>query len=174
MGKLVQMETPEQVERVLGADIESATFEELSEKFDELQKELDEKTYSFSLSQDSIALLLQEILPNVEWIGQQAWDISEAQKLVTELKPDEVKESSKESIRALFQFVASNKYKGTDNVHTVKTLLTTLAEVIQQQIGKDEQILRDAGFELQAAEQGILPETAMQNVMKAKTESDEK
>ena len=39
--------------------------------------------------------------------------------------------------------------------------------IIQNQIGKDEQTLRDAGFELQAAEMGITPETAMQEAMAA-------
>jgi len=170
MGKVKTLEAPvaeEKVQRVLGADIETSTFEKLGETFEAIQKEYDEKTYELSLSQGSIALLTMEILPKVEWVGQQAWDISAAQKLVSELKPESVANVTKESIRALFQFVATNKYVGVDQVSQVSDLLTSLAEIIQNQIGKDEQTLRDAGFELQAAEMGITPETAMQEAMAA-------
>tara|TARA_Y100001937_G_C7126638_1_gene335242 strand:+ start:1423 stop:1956 length:534 start_codon:yes stop_codon:yes gene_type:complete len=172
MGKVKTLETPvneKKVERVLGGDIETSTFEELGKKFEKIQKEFDDKTYGISFTQDSIALLTMEILPKVEWTGQQAWDVAETQKLVSELKPDVVINTKKESIRALFQFVATNKYVGVDHVYQVSQLLTTLAEVIQNQIGKDEQVLRDAGFELQAAEMGITPETAMQEAIAAKT-----
>ena len=172
MGKVKTLEKPvnqKKVERVLGGDIETTTFEELGKKFEAVQKEFDEKTYGISFTQDSIALLTMEILPKVEWTGQQAWDIAETQKLVSELKPGVVINAKKESIRALFQFVATNKYVGVDHVYQVSQLLTTLAEVIQNQIGKDEQVLRDAGFELQAAEMGITPETAMQEAIAAKT-----
>jgi hypothetical protein len=157
----------EKVERVLGADIETATYVELAETFDKIKTEHESKTYEISLSQGSIALLTMEILPKVEWVGQQAWDIAESQKLVSELKPDVVTNVGKEGIRALFQFVATNKYVGVDQVSQVSELLTSLAEVIQNQIGKDEQTFRDAGFELQAAEMGITPETAMQEAMAA-------
>jgi|SaaInlV_125m_DNA_1040241.scaffolds.fasta_scaffold00029_13 hypothetical protein len=171
MGKVKTLETSvaeEKVQRVLGSDIESSTFEELGKSFEAIQKEYSEKTYELSLSQGSIALLTMEILPKVEWVGQQAWDISAAQKLVSELKPESIANVTKESIRALFQFVATNKYVGVDQVSQVSELLTSLAEIIQNQIGKDEQTLRDAGFELQAAEMGITPEVAMQEAMAAK------
>jgi len=170
MGKVKTLDAPvaeEKVQRVLGSDIETSTFEELGEMFEAIQKDLTEKTYELSLSQSSIALLTMEILPKVEWVGQQAWDIAESQKLVSELKPDVVAKVSKESIRALFQFVATNKYVGVDQVSQVSELLTSLAEIIQHQIGQDEQVLRDAGFELQAAEMGITPEVAMQEAMAA-------
>jgi hypothetical protein len=170
MGKVKTLEAPvaeEKVQRVLGSDIESSTFEELGKSFEAIQKEYSEKTYELSLSQGSIALLTMEILPKVEWVGQQAWDISAAQKLVSELKPEVIANVAKESIRALFQFVATNKYVGVDQVSQVSDLLTSLAEIIQNQIGKDEQLLRDAGFELQAAEMGITPEVAMQEAMAA-------
>ena len=137
--KTLAPEGVQKVERVLGADIETATYEELSEKFEAVQKEFEAKTYGVSFTQDSIALLTMEILPKVEWVGQQAWDIAESQKLVSELKPDVVINVKKEAIRALFQFVATNKYVGVDHVYQVSQLLTTLAEIIQNQIGKDEQ-----------------------------------
>ena len=171
---LAPEEGVEKVQRVLGGDIESSTFEELGETFEAIQKEYSEKTYELSLTQGSIALLTMEILPKVEWVGQQAWDISAAQKLVSELKPDVAANVTKESIRALFQFVATNKYVGVDQVSQVSDLLTSLAEIIQNQIGKDEQTLRDAGFELQAAEMGITPEVAMQEAIAAKNAEEAK
>lgn len=171
---LAPEEGVEKVQRVLGGDIESSTFEELGETFEAIQKEYSEKTYELSLTQGSIALLTMEILPKVEWVGQQAWDISAAQKLVSELKPGVAANVTKESIRALFQFVATNKYVGVDQVSQVSDLLTSLAEIIQNQIGKDEQTLRDAGFELQAAEMGITPETAMQEAIAAKNAEEAK
>lgn len=175
MGKVKELPVEKsKVQRVLGGDIETMTLEELSEVFDKLREELDKKTYGISLTQDSIALLLTEILPNVEWVGQQAWDILEAQKVVSELKPDTVYQASKESIRSLFQIVISHKYKGVNNVMQVTSLLTTIAELIQTQIEKDQQVLRDGGFELQAAEMGITPETAMQQAMDAENAAAEK
>jgi len=167
MTKVKELKPTKKVQRVLGADIETATYEQLSETFDKVRSEFESKKYELSLSQESISLLLMDILPNVEWVGQQAWDIAEAQKTVTDLKPDKVLPVTKESVRALFQFVATNKYKGTDNVYQVSKLLTTLAEIIQNQIGVDEQVFRDAGFELQAAEMGITPERAMEDAIAA-------
>lgn len=178
MGEVKEL-VPEKVERVLGADIESKEFEGkelkeiyeiLSERFDALQKEVEEKEYDVTFSQSQIGFLLTEILPNVEWKGQQAWDIMEAQKVITELKPDTAKSIAKPSIRAIFQFVATQTYVGVDNVAKVSDMLTTFASIIQGEIGADEQRLRDGGFELQAAEQGITPEAAMQQAMLAKTE----
>ena len=172
MGKVKELTVEEnKVERVLGGDIETNTYEELDAKFQEVQKTLSEKKYSISLSQESISLLLLEILPNVKWVGQQAWDIKEAQKVIVDLKPDVVSQVPKEALRAMFQFVATNEFSGVDHVSQVASLLTVLAEVIHQQIGADEQLLRDAGFELQAAEMGITPEAAVQQAMAAQIES---
>jgi len=159
------------VERVLGGDIETTTYAELSERFDLVKEEYSNKTYGISLSQESIALLITEILPNVEWVGQQAWDILEAQRVISDLKPNKVSYISRESVRAIFQFLATNKYKGVDHVLQVSVLLTTLAELIQKQIAKDEQTIRDAGFELQAAEMGITPEAAVSAAMQAENAS---
>lgn len=169
--KSIAPEKVEKIERVLGSDIESSTYEELAEKFDEVKETLENKKYPISLSQESIMLLTTVLLPKVEWVGQQAWDIMETQKLITTLRPDKVSEVSKESIRAMFQLVATNKYIGVDYVSQVSELLTSLAEIIQKEIGIDEQILRDAGFELQAAEMGITPETAVTEAMKAQNKS---
>tara|TARA_R110000737_G_scaffold210872_1_gene228460 strand:- start:3979 stop:4560 length:582 start_codon:yes stop_codon:yes gene_type:complete len=172
---------PVKVTRVLGGDIESKEFEGkdhkeiyeiLSERFDKLQKELDIKSYDVTFTQEQIAFLIQDILPKVEWVGQQAWDISEAQKVIVEFKPGVAKSVGKPSIRAIFQFVATQKYVGVDNVSKVSDLLTTFATIIQQHIGKDEQTLRDAGFELQAAEVGITPENAMQQAMLAENAAE--
>lgn len=172
MGKVKELPVEEnKVQRVLGGDIETMSYEELSEKFEELKETISKKTYKVALSQESISLLLMEILPKVEWVGQQAWDIMETQKMIAELKPDEVAEVPKESIRAMFQFVASNKYVGVDHVSQVASLLATLAEVIQTQIAVDEQLLRDGGFELQAAEMEITPETAAQQAYEAQNAS---
>tara|TARA_R110000796_G_scaffold159388_6_gene276225 strand:- start:1900 stop:2442 length:543 start_codon:yes stop_codon:yes gene_type:complete len=170
MAKEVKMQpevVEEKVQRVLGADIESATYVELSERFDAFVKELEEKTYGLSVTQESIALLTMKLLPSIEWKGQQAWDIIAVQKVIVDLKPNVVAQVSREAVRSLFQVVATNQYTGVDDVNQVSVLLTSLAEVIQEQIAVDENTLRDAGFELAAAEQGILPETAMQDAMDA-------
>jgi hypothetical protein len=172
MGKEVKLETAKAVEetkvqRVLGGDIETKTLDELKEAFDAVSEDYAAKTYPLSLSQSAISLLLLEILPNVEWVGQQAWDILEAQKVISELKPDVETQISTASVRSIFQFLATNKYKGVDNVMAVSDLLTVLATIIQGPIAADEQIFRDAGFEMQAAELGILPEKAMADAMAA-------
>ncbi len=161
-------ETKGKIKRALGADIETATLEELQISFDELKDDIESKTYGVSLPQESIKFLIFEMLPNIEWVGQQAWDISEMQKSIVENETPGVENQwSKASIRATFQFLANNKFTGVDNVKVIQDTLTIFAEVIQNQVNKDEQVLRDAGFELQAAEQGIMPETHLKHVMAA-------
>jgi len=167
MGKVKTITKEKKVQRVLGGDIETMKLEELQKEFDKVKEVYSTKTYPLTLSQSAISLLLMEILPNVEWIGQQAWDILEAQKVIVELKPDVEAQITTASVRSMFQFLATNKYKGVDNVMAVSDLLTLLATIIQGPIQEDEQVFRDAGFELQAAELGILPEKAMADAMSA-------
>ena len=167
-------ETEGKIERALGADIETATLEELQESFDKLKEEIESKTYGVTLPQESIKFLIFEMLPNIEWVGQQAWDIAEMQKAIVDNEtPDVENQWAVPSIRATFQFLANNKFTGVDNVKVIQDTLTIFAEVIQNQINRDEQIMRDAGFELQAAEQGILPETHLRAVMQAQSAGGE-
>jgi hypothetical protein len=169
--ELVPEVEPQKVERVLGADIETATLEELNAKFDEVQKELEEKKYDVTLSSDCLDLINIKILPKVEWVGQQAWDMSESVKIISELKADTTSACTQASIRALFQFVVGHKFVGTEDINEVKDILIGLGTIIQQEIEVDLQLLRDAGFELQAAEQGITPEVAITAAMQAENAS---
>ena len=157
------------VARVLGGDIEDTEFEVLGKRFEELSAELSTKEYQIELSQDEIKFLTMDLLPSVKWQGQQAWDIAESQKVIAEAKPG-VNGLTKVVVRSTFQMIATHTFEGVDNVFVVKELLSKIATVIQKEVAKDDQTLQDAGFELQAAEQGILPETAMANALQANVE----
>jgi hypothetical protein len=150
----------EQPKRILGGDILTWDYEQLADAFDELRKKLSKKKYPVKVSQETIAFLHDEIIQNVVWTGQQAWDIKEAVELIGELVPDKTVKASKESIRSLFQIIINHKYTGVKYMHIVAETCNKLVTAIQL-MNQDDQDLRDAGFELQAAEQGITPESAM-------------
>ena len=177
MGKvksIAKEKTIAKVERILGADIESKEFigkdrqeiyAEMSSRFDAFSKGIEEKLYEVTVSKEQLDFLVLEILPNVEWVGQQAWDIKESRNVIVSLLPYEAKLVKRESIRAIFQFLATQKYTGTDKVDAVSDLLELFATVIQTKIASDEQLMRDAGLELQAVELGITPEQAVSDAM---------
>jgi hypothetical protein len=158
------------VERVLGGDITTTSFEELQSKFDKLNKEISEKKYGLKLEKEQIEYLTLVFLPNLEWENRGAFDVYEMVEMVSSLDSNMEVACTRESVRALFHFVLVSKSKGVDYLHIVKNTLVALSEVVQQ-INNDDQLLQDAGFELHAAEQGIVPEAAVNGIENVEIEN---
>jgi len=158
-------------ERVLGGDINDTPIETLGAKFEELSKTLAEKKYGVKMSTDGIAYLTLELLPKFSWDNRGAFDIIEMIELVNRLDSETEVPASKEAIRALFHFVLAGKSVGVDHVHTIKNVLLALSEVVAV-TNADDQMLQDAGFELQAAEQGITPEKAVEGMQESQVATE--
>jgi hypothetical protein len=145
-------------ERVLGGDIETTTLEVLRQNFDSKVKELEEKNYGVTMKSDEIEWINLKLISTIKWKGQNVFDIIALSEIVNDLVVDIEVMQPKEKIKALFHFIANYEFTGITEIFVIKSILTNLSKVLGE-VGKDEQDLRDAAFELQAAEQGILPET---------------
>ena len=151
------------VERVLGGDISTTTLNKLESKFETLTAEMADKKYGLELDKEQIEYLTMVFLPNLECENRGAFDISEMLEMINSLISDTKVACSKESIRALFHFLLHTKTTGIDHVYVIKNTLIRLSEVVTE-INNDDQLLRDAAFELQAAQQGITPENMAQGL----------
>lgn len=144
--------------RVLGGDIETNTYEELGEAFQKLMDEQKEKKYGVKLSTDAIQWITLNFLPTLKWRGQNVYDIVALNEGINSLVANETVMLTREEIKSIFHFIANGEYEGANEVYIIKEVLTDLSNVVRE-IGEDEQLVRDAGFELQAAEQGVTPES---------------
>lgn len=154
------------VERALGGDINDTSLEVLGTKFDELTETLATKKYGIQLEKDQIEYLTMSFLRDIEFPNRAVFDISEVLDVVNSLDSETKVPATKESIRALFHFLLETKTTGVDNVHVIKSTLYAISEVVTE-INADDQLLQDAGFELEAAKQGISPEKAVENMNEA-------
>lgn len=144
-------------QRVLGGDITNNTLEQLGEAFDKFVADMNEKKYPVNLNSDEIDWINMNFLQTVKWKGQNVFDIVALTEGVTCLISDTDVLMEREKVKAVFHFVANGEYQGVSELHIIKEVLTKLSKTIQL-IGVDEQEMRDASFEYQAAEQGIVPE----------------
>ena len=143
--------------RVLGGDITNTSLEELGKAFDKFVSELNEKKYPVNLNSDEIEWINMNFIQSLKWKGQNVFDIVALTEGVSSLISDTDVNLEREKIKAIFHFIANGEYEGVSEIHIIKDVLTKLSKTVQL-IGTDEQELRDASFEYQAAEQGIVPE----------------
>lgn len=153
----VEQQNTKIIPRVLGGDITNTSFEELEKTFDEFMKNKQETKYPVKLTSDEIGWITMNFIPTLEWKGQNVYDIIAFNEGVNAMISDTEVQLEKEKVKAVFHFIANGTFKGANELYIIRDVLSNLGKVIQM-IHKDEQDIRDAGFELNAAEQGILPE----------------
>jgi hypothetical protein len=145
--------------------IDQKKVEELREKFDILQAQLNEKEYGVALNKEQTDFLFNEFYGNVSWKGYESYAISETyDKLHSKVKKDELNASfSVEIIEATFHFLKNYIGSGSKAAKVFRQLCDQFA-VPMQEINNDRQQLKDLSLELVATEQGISVETLVEGL----------
>lgn len=131
-------------------------IEQLREKFDALQDEINNKTYGVVLDHNLTKTLIEEIYPTFTWKGYESYAITETYNQITaSVKNKEINSKfPTEVIEAVFHFLKSYEGKGVSLAHNFKLTCDAFAVAIQE-INEDRQQLKDLSLELVATEQGI-------------------
>ena len=142
---------------VLGGTHIDTDIKVLAERFDKIAKDITDKEYLIGFTTDQLTFIDSYIVPGIEWIGAQVFDILEIKNLISNESGVEKVGSKEPAIRAFLHALLQSKQKGLYNALTFKEILIKISETINI-INTEQQTLRDAGSEFLAAEQGIFVE----------------
>lgn len=137
--------------------IDAAKVEELREKFDLLQNQLNSKTYGLLLGKEQTTHLFETVYENLQWKGYESYAISETYDQLKSLinKKGELNGNAKtEIIEATFHFLKNHVSTGVSNARLFRQICDQFA-IPMQEINNDRQQLKDLSLELVATEQGI-------------------
>jgi hypothetical protein len=148
--------------------IDQKKVDELREKFDLLQAQLNSKEYEILLTTEQAVHLFENVYENLSWKGYESYAISETydtlQKLVT--KKGDVKGTTRvEIIEATFHFLKNHFSTGVKNARLFRQICDQFA-LPMQEINTDRQSLKDLSLELVSAEQGIPVEQLIEGLKK--------
>ncbi len=148
-------------------EIDSAKVEELRERFDAFQANLNEKTYGLVLDETQTEVLLNELYPNFQWKGYESYAISETYtQLESKRDGNGINDKfSPEIIEAVFHFLKNHVGTGHKIAIPFRQICDQFAVSINE-INKDRQDLRDLSLELVSAEQGIKVEDLVERINK--------
>lgn len=129
---------------------------QLQEKFDALQKELNEKGYGVVLNKTLTSTLINDLYPTFAWKGYESYAITETYKQISAaVKKEEINAKFPvEVIEATFHFLKNYEGKGHTLANNFKLICDAFAVSIQE-INEDRQLLKDLSLELIATEKGI-------------------
>lgn len=147
--------------------IDPARVEELRERFDAFQSQLNEKTYVLNLTDELTNTLLNDLFPNFMWKGYESYAISETYTRLEEKRTATGINAkfSPEIIEAVFHFLKGHVGTGYKLAIPFKQICDQFAVTIQE-INNDRQTLRDLSLELVSAEQGIKVEDLVEAMNK--------
>ena len=137
--------------------IDVKKVEELREKFDLLQNQLNEKTYDVLLTPEQATHLFEQVYENLQWKGYESYAISETHDQLQALvnKKGELNGKVKtEIVEATFHFLKNHVSTGVKNARLFRQICDQFA-IPMQEINNDRQGLKDLSLELVATEQGI-------------------
>jgi hypothetical protein len=148
--------------------IDAKRVEELREKFDVLQAELNSKNYDLYLDAELTKVLMGRLFNEFQWKGYESYAISETHSQLTKAvnKNGEVQgKFPVEVIEAVFHFLKNHIGTGFELAIPYKQICDQFAMVIQE-INTDRQELKDLSLDLVASEQGIKVEDLVASLNK--------
>jgi hypothetical protein len=150
-------------------EIDQAKVEQLREKFDAFQSQLNEKKYSLVLDEVQTSTLLEKLYPAFQWKGYESYAISETYTQLEEKRTGNGINAkfSPEIIEAVFHFLKNHVGTGFELAIPFKQICDQFAVTIQE-VNKDRQDLRDLSLELVSTEQGI----SVENLVEALNKGD--
>ena len=146
--------------------IDAKKVEQLREKFDVLQAELNEKKYDLYLDSELTKTLIGKLYAEFQWKGYESYAISETYTQLSNSinKKGEIQEKFPvEVVEAVFHFLKNHIGTGFELAVPYKKICDQFAIVIQE-INKDRQELKDLSLELVASEQGIKVEDLVESL----------
>ncbi len=137
-------------------NVDPKKVEELREKFDVLNAELNDKKYDLLLDADLTEILLTKLYSEFLWKGYESYAVSETYTQFEQARTGKGINSgfAVEVIEAAFHFLKNHVGKGYELAVPYRKICDQFAMVIQE-INKDRQTLKDLSLELVSAEQGI-------------------
>lgn len=147
--------------------VDPKRVEELREKFDLIQNQLNEKKYDLYLDKKQTEFLFSEVYENLQWKGYESYAISETYDQLKSLTAKgEINGQCKvEIIEATFHFLKNHHSTGVENARLFRQICDQFA-IPMQAINNDRQELKDLSLELVAAEQGIPVEQLVEGLRK--------
>jgi|NOAtaT_7_FD_contig_81_63094_length_2662_multi_3_in_0_out_0_3 hypothetical protein len=157
----------EQTPQNEGPQVDPKKIEELREKFDVLNAELNEKQYPILLDSELTEVLMTKLYPEFLWKGYESYAVSETYKQFEASRTGEGINAKfpVEVIEASFHFLKNHVGKGFELAVPFKQICDQFAVTIQE-INKDRQSLKDISLELVSAEQGIKVEDLVEAMNK--------
>jgi hypothetical protein len=165
--KVVKAEDVVEAPQTENLAIDPKKVEELREKFDVLNKELNEKNYPVLLDSELTEVLMTKLYPEFLWKGYESYAISETYNQFESVRNGNGINSKfpVEVIEATFHFLKNHVGKGFELAIPFKKICDQFAVTIQE-INKDRQELKDLSLELVSAEQGIKVEDLVEALNK--------
>jgi len=150
--EIIKNETTPTIE----SSIDQERVAKLTEEFDLMNQQLQNKEYAFSLNKEQTTFLMDVFYNEVDWKGYESYAISETHKVFSsQVKKGELNGKGRsEIIEAIFHFLKNYTSKGFKNATDHKSVCDQFAVAINE-INHDRQTLRDLSLELVSAEQGI-------------------
>jgi hypothetical protein len=163
----VTTSTNNQLEETTTPQVDQAKVEELREKFDLLQTQLNSKEYDLLLNEEQTHHLMNEVYPNLTWKGYESYAISETyEQLESKRRGDGINGTIKtEIVEATFHFLKNHVSTGVNNARLFRQICDQFA-LPMQAINNDRQQLRDLSLELVSMEQGIPVEQLIEGLKK--------
>ena len=136
--------------------IDQKKVDELREKFDLLQAQLNEKEYEVLLNEEQTKFFFEDFYANVTWKGYESYAISETHDILNaKVKKNELNGTFQvEIIEAVFHFIKNYVANGISSARVFRQICDQFA-LPMQEINKDRQDLKDLSLELVSTEQGI-------------------
>lgn len=151
--------------------IDQARVEELREKFDLIQNQLNSKEYDTLLNEEQTTHLMNSVFPNFQWKGYESYAITETYEKLSEIVNKSEGEKSingkfrPEIIEAIFHFLKNYVSSGVENARIFRQICDQFA-IPMTEINQDRQNLKDLSLELVSAEQGIPVEQLIEGLKK--------